>query len=132
MKTGPVFRHKIALNKTGRKRSRDIFSNTIQKTDVWLNDLMSDLDWEDRPHKTYMALRTVLHALRDRLPVEEAVQLGASCRCSFGASITKAGTSKTSRTKSDAKKIVWITSKKLSKMLSRSTHNEFARVFSRC
>ena len=77
MKTGPVFRHKIAPNKTGRKRSRDIFSNTIQKTDVWLNDLMSELDWEDRPHKTYMALRTVLHALRDRLPVEEAVQLGA-------------------------------------------------------
>jgi len=77
MKTGPVFRHKIALNKTGRKRSRDIFSNTIQKTDIWLNDLMSELDWEDRPHKTYMALRTVLHALRDRLPVEEAVQLGA-------------------------------------------------------
>ena len=77
MKTGPVFRHKIALNKTGRKRSRDIFSNTIQKTDVRLNDLMSELDWEDRPHKTYMALRTVLHALRDRLPVEEAVQLGA-------------------------------------------------------
>ena len=77
MKTGPVFRHKIALNKTGRKRSRDIFSNTIQKTDVWLKDLMSELDWENRPHKTYMALRTVLHALRDRLPVEEAVQLGA-------------------------------------------------------
>src|SRR5262249_25425879 len=77
MKTGPVFRHKIALNKTGRKRSRDIFSNTIQKTDVWLNDLMSELDWEDRPHKTYMALRTVLRALRDRLPVEEGIQLGA-------------------------------------------------------
>ena len=38
---------------------------------------MSELDWEDKPHKAYMALRTVLHALRDRLTVEEAIQLGA-------------------------------------------------------
>jgi len=38
---------------------------------------MSDLDWQDRPHKAYLALRTVLHALRDRLTVEEAIQFGA-------------------------------------------------------
>jgi uncharacterized protein (DUF2267 family) len=49
----------------------------MQKTQIWLKDLMSQLDWEDRPHKAYLALRTVLHALRDRLTVEEAVQLGA-------------------------------------------------------
>ena len=38
---------------------------------------MSALDWENHPHKAYLALRTVLHALRDRLTIEEAVQLGA-------------------------------------------------------
>jgi uncharacterized protein (DUF2267 family) len=38
---------------------------------------MRELDWEDKPHKAYLALRTVLHALRDRLTVEEAMQLGA-------------------------------------------------------
>jgi uncharacterized protein (DUF2267 family) len=77
MKTGPSYRHKLKGTKPRRKTSHDVFDNTIQKTQVWLNDLMSELDWEDKPHKAYMALRTVLHALRDRLMVEEAVQLGA-------------------------------------------------------
>jgi uncharacterized protein (DUF2267 family) len=44
---------------------------------VWLNDLMSELDWEEKPQKACLALRTALHALRDRLTVEEAVHLGA-------------------------------------------------------
>lgn len=57
--------------------SHDIFDGTLQKTQVWLNDLMGELEWEDKPHKAYAALRAVLHALRDRLTVEEAVQLGA-------------------------------------------------------
>ena len=34
---------------------------------------MSELDWDGHPNKAYLALRTVLHALR----VEEAVDLGA-------------------------------------------------------
>jgi len=55
----------------------DVFASSLQKTQVWLNDLAFELDWEDRPHKVYSALRAVLHALRDRLTVEEAVQLGA-------------------------------------------------------
>ena len=38
---------------------------------------MSELDWDGHPNKAYLALRTVLHALRDRLTVEEAVDLGA-------------------------------------------------------
>ncbi len=77
MKTGPSYRRKLTLGRSRRKTSHDVFDTTIQKTQVWLNDLMSDLDWDDKPHKAYMALRTVLHALRDRLTVEEAVQLGA-------------------------------------------------------
>lgn len=56
----------------------DIFDITIQKTQVWLNDLMDELGWETRDrHKAYLVLRTVLHTLRDRLTVEEAAQLGA-------------------------------------------------------
>jgi uncharacterized protein (DUF2267 family) len=55
----------------------DLFASSLQKTQVWLNDLALELDWEDKPHKVYSALRAVLHALRDRLTVEEAVQLGA-------------------------------------------------------
>ena len=78
MRTTPVHRiNRIRRRSPKPKTSHDLFDTTIQKTQIWLNDLMSQLDWEERPHKAYLALRTVLHALRDRLTVEEAVQLGA-------------------------------------------------------
>ena len=55
----------------------EVFDASLQKTEVWLNDLMSELGWEGKPQKACLALRTALHALRDRLTVEEAVHLGA-------------------------------------------------------
>ena len=56
----------------------EAFDTTLQKTQIWLNDLMAELGWpeEDRS-RAYLALRSVLHALRDRLTAEEAVHLGA-------------------------------------------------------
>ena len=77
MRTGPSSRSKLAGHMPRRKTSPALFDGTLQKTQIWLNDLMSELDWQEKPEKAYLALRTVLHALRDRLPVEEAVQLGA-------------------------------------------------------
>jgi uncharacterized protein (DUF2267 family) len=56
--------------------STDIFARSIQKTDIWLKQAALELKWRDR-HKTYIALRAVLHALRDRVTNREAVQLGA-------------------------------------------------------
>ena len=55
----------------------EIFDAPLQKTQIWLNELMSELQWDDKPQKTFLALRTALHALRDRLTVAEAVHLGA-------------------------------------------------------
>ena len=54
----------------------DVFDTTVHKTHAWLHDIMQELGWEDR-HKAYLALRTTLHALRDRLSVEDTAQLGA-------------------------------------------------------
>jgi uncharacterized protein (DUF2267 family) len=54
----------------------DVFDTTLQKTNSWLNDLIKVLGWPDK-HKAYLALRATLHALRDRLTVEEVAQLGA-------------------------------------------------------
>lgn len=54
----------------------ETFGKTVHKTNEWLAELRSDLGWEDS-HKAYLALRAVLHALRDRLTVEEAAELGA-------------------------------------------------------
>jgi uncharacterized protein (DUF2267 family) len=54
----------------------EVFDATLQKTNEWLDDVMYELTIEER--KTgYVALRATLHALRDRLPMEEAVHLGA-------------------------------------------------------
>jgi uncharacterized protein (DUF2267 family) len=54
----------------------DVFDTTLHKTNAWLNDLMEVLDCPDR-HKAYRTLRATLHALRDRLTMEEVAQLGA-------------------------------------------------------
>ncbi len=53
-----------------------LFDKTVQKTQMWIDDLARELDWEDR-HRVYRVLRVTLHLLRDRLPLNEAVQLGA-------------------------------------------------------
>ena len=49
---------------------------SIHKTNEWLAELDDLYGWEDRD-KTYQSCRAVLHALRDRLSVEEATDLGA-------------------------------------------------------
>lgn len=54
----------------------DVFDRTVHKTNTWLKDIMRELGTPDR-RKAYQALRATLHALRDRLTIEEAAQLGA-------------------------------------------------------
>jgi uncharacterized protein (DUF2267 family) len=54
----------------------DVFDTTLQKTNHLLNDTMQILGWQDR-RRAYLALRAGLHALRDRLTVEETAQLAA-------------------------------------------------------
>jgi len=48
----------------------------VHTTNIWLKELMEELGWEDR-EQAYHALGAVLHALRDRLTVVEAADLGA-------------------------------------------------------
>jgi uncharacterized protein (DUF2267 family) len=52
------------------------FEHTIEITHTWLNDLMERLGWHDK-HQAYMALRAVLHTLRDRITVDDASHLAA-------------------------------------------------------
>jgi uncharacterized protein (DUF2267 family) len=54
----------------------DVFDTTIHKTNRWLNEVSQALDSPGK-HIAYLALRATLHALRDRLTVQEVVQLGA-------------------------------------------------------
>jgi uncharacterized protein (DUF2267 family) len=68
----------------------DVFDTTLQKTHIWLNEIADELDWEER-FRAYKALRAGLHALRDRLTVEEAAHLGAQLPISSADSIMRAG-----------------------------------------
>ncbi|MBW4564405.1 MAG: DUF2267 domain-containing protein [Mojavia pulchra JT2-VF2] len=54
----------------------DVFDATVQKSILWINDLAQELGWENK-HQVFQGLRATLHALRDRMAVEEAAHLGA-------------------------------------------------------
>jgi uncharacterized protein (DUF2267 family) len=50
--------------------------HTVQETNVWLKDVQEEIHLETR-QEAYNASRAVLHTLRDRLPAEVAIKLGA-------------------------------------------------------
>ncbi|HYE51289.1 MAG TPA: DUF2267 domain-containing protein [Azospirillaceae bacterium] len=53
------------------------FARSLQDADTWLADLGHHLGTEDES-VLYAVLKAVLHALRDRLPVEDAARLAAA------------------------------------------------------
>jgi uncharacterized protein (DUF2267 family) len=53
----------------------EVFDKTLQITHIWVDEIMAELG-PDR-QRAYHALRAVLHALRDRLPLNLAAHLGA-------------------------------------------------------
>jgi len=53
-----------------------LFDKAMAKTRVWLKDLEAELGYTN-PNEAYRALRAVLHAMRDRLPVEECAEFAA-------------------------------------------------------
>jgi uncharacterized protein (DUF2267 family) len=54
----------------------DVIERSVEKTHIWLNEVGEELGSED-PAAAYRVLRAFLHALRDRLTIEEAAQLAA-------------------------------------------------------
>jgi len=54
----------------------EILGRSNQTTHIWVKEASDELKWKDE-RRAFLALRTVLHALRDRLTIEEAVHLGA-------------------------------------------------------
>jgi uncharacterized protein (DUF2267 family) len=60
------------MSATGLK----VFDTTLQKTNSWLHEIMREMGCRER-REAYQALRATLHALRDRLTIEEVAQLAA-------------------------------------------------------
>lgn len=54
-----------------------VFNNTMQKTNEWLKEAGELLGWSRQPQKVYLAVRATLHALRDRLPMQESFDLAS-------------------------------------------------------
>ena len=54
----------------------DLIDRSVEKTNVWLKELAVELGTDDRKF-AYRVLRAYLHAVRDRLMVDEAAQLAA-------------------------------------------------------
>ena len=48
----------------------------MEKAEIWINDVCKELQIEDE-QRGFLALRATLHALRDRLTVQEAAHLAA-------------------------------------------------------
>ncbi len=55
----------------------EVFDESIQKTNILLKAIETELDWTHHRNWSYAALRSVLHVLRDRLAIQEAVKLAA-------------------------------------------------------
>lgn len=53
----------------------DVFDKTLQISNIWLNEITAQVGPDRRV--AWKILSTVLHKLRDRLPVEVAAHLGA-------------------------------------------------------
>ncbi len=53
-----------------------IIERNVEKAHIWLKELSHEFGDEDHQY-AYRALRAVLHALRDRLPVDVAAKLAA-------------------------------------------------------
>jgi uncharacterized protein (DUF2267 family) len=51
------------------------FDDAVRSAEEWIHGLMLRLGWRDR-EKVYLAFVSTLHALRDSLPIHEAVFLG--------------------------------------------------------
>ena len=57
-------------------RRVDILDRSVEKTHIWLNELAAELGTDDRKYACRV-LRAVLHAVRDRLTVDETAHLAA-------------------------------------------------------
>jgi uncharacterized protein (DUF2267 family) len=53
-----------------------VVARSVEKTNIWLDEVAAELGTADRK-AAYQVLRAFLHALRDRLPIEESAQLAA-------------------------------------------------------
>jgi uncharacterized protein (DUF2267 family) len=73
---GYNYTHKVRMKQNSMSERLEFIDHASQTAQKWIKDLAEDLQWVDG-HKVFRLLRATLHAVRDWLQVNEAVQLGA-------------------------------------------------------
>jgi uncharacterized protein (DUF2267 family) len=63
-------------NNRNHANAVSFIDRTVDKTHVWLREVSRGIGVDDK-HVAYLVLRSVLHALRDRLDVESSAHLAA-------------------------------------------------------
>ena len=58
------------------KNGLESFDRTLEKTHKFINDVAQETGVDDK-QIAFIGVKAVLHALRDRIPLEEAAQLGS-------------------------------------------------------
>ncbi|MGF1606861.1 MAG: DUF2267 domain-containing protein [Rhodothalassiaceae bacterium] len=54
-----------------------VFDDFWHQANVWIKELSEDLGWQDHDRRSLRLLRITMHALRDRVPMTEALQFAA-------------------------------------------------------
>lgn len=60
-----------------QSKNVNAFDKTLQQSYIWVDEIARELGENNNRQKAYSALRAVLHALRDRMTVDEAAHLAA-------------------------------------------------------
>jgi uncharacterized protein (DUF2267 family) len=71
----PFFGPPLALSVSMKLTGLDVFDAAVERSTIWLQDLMQELNWDDR-RQTFFALRSVLQCLRDHFDAENAARIG--------------------------------------------------------
>jgi uncharacterized protein (DUF2267 family) len=67
---------RAVMSTAHREHAASFIDRTVEKTNVWLQGVGKGMGVEDK-HVAYLVLRSVLHALRDRLDVNSSAHLSA-------------------------------------------------------
>ena len=104
--------------------------SAVHTTNAWLKEVANELGWQDR--ENYHAMGAVLHALRDRLTVAEAADLGAQLPTLIRGLYYDGWNPNGKPVKEQGRKTSWLTSQRRAEGRRRSIRKKSPGLSSEC